>query len=159
MSTNWESEASFGDFLISHLLSCRSTKIRRRVLFELVQKKRNKNNHYFNSNLSRLKNSGIINLDKENVTFSKKTLQYYFKFRNMSVKPTGEIKVLVLFDIPETKRKIRNWLRLQLKLWNFQMIQQSAWLGDGPLPKEFTERLKLLDIKECVRVFKIQNNK
>lgn len=159
MYKNWQDEASLGDFIISHLLSCKSIKIQRQVLFKLVQKKRNKNRAYFNNTLNRLKSNGVVSLDRENVVFNKKVLNSHFQYRNMSIKPTGETKVLVLFDIPETKRKIRNWLRLQLKLWNFQMIQQSAWLGDGPLPKEFLDHLKLLDIKECIKVFKIQNNK
>ncbi len=159
MSTDWENEASFTDLLISHLLSSKSIKIQRQVLFELVQKKRNKDRKYFNSYLSRLKNNDLISLNGENIIFNKKDLQKHFMFRNMSTRPTGKIKILVLFDIPEPKRKIRNWLRLQLKLWNFKMIQQSAWLGDGPLPKEFLDHLKLLDIKECIKVLKIQNNK
>jgi len=66
---------------------------------------------------------------------------------------------MVLFDIPERKRKIRNWLRLQLKLWDFEMLQQSVWLGKGPLPKEFNMRLRFLDISECVKTFKIQSVK
>lgn len=159
MYKNWQDEASLGDFIISHLLSYKSIKIQRQVLFKLVQKKRNKNRAYFNNTLNRLKSNGVVSLDRENVVFNKKVLNSHFLYRNMSIKPTGETKVLVLFDIPEKKRKIRNWLRLQLKLWNFQMIQQSAWLGDGPLPKEFLDHLKLLDIKECIKVFKIQNNK
>jgi hypothetical protein len=159
MQKSWEDESSFSDFIISHLLSCSSIRIQRRVLFELVQKKRNKNRKYFNSNLSRLKDNGLISISGDIISFNKKDLRSHFAFRNMSVKPTGEIQILVLFDISEKKRKIRNWLRSQLKLWNFKMVQQSAWLGDGPLPKEFSERLKLLEVKDCVKVFKIQNNK
>ena len=66
---------------------------------------------------------------------------------------------MVLFDIPEKKRKTRNWVRSQLKLWNFEMLQQSVWLGKGPLPKEFVSRLDLLGIGKCVKMFKIQNIK
>ncbi len=160
MSKSWEDEASFSDFLISHFLSCRSIRIQRRVLYELVQKKRKKNNQQLNNNLYRLKNKGVITFGSENsIVINRKELQSYTSFKNMKVKPTGKIQVLILFDIPEKKRKIRNWLRLQLKLWNFKMVQQSAWLGDGPLPKEFSEHLKLLDIKECIKVFKIQTKK
>ncbi len=116
MSNSWENEASFTDFIISHLLSCKSIKIQRQILFELVQKKRNRNRQSFNNTLNRLKASGVIALDKDNITFNKISLQSHHVFRNMKIRPTGDIKVLVLFDIPETQRKVRNWLRLQLKL-------------------------------------------
>jgi len=73
--------------------------------------------------------------------------------------PLGDVKVMVLFDIPEKKRKIRNWLRTQLKMWDFEMIQQSVWLGRGPLPKEFSARLHDLGVGECVKVFPIRKIK
>ena len=38
MQKHWEDEASFGDFIISYLLSCRSTKIQKKILYELIQK-------------------------------------------------------------------------------------------------------------------------
>ncbi len=160
MKKHWENEITFSDFIISHLLSCKSIRIQRRVLYDLVQKKRRTNRQIVINNLCSLKNKGIINFDSQkDIVINKKELQLYVRFKNMKVRPTGETQVLVLFDIPEKKRKIRNWVRLQLKLWNFKMIQQSAWLGDGPLPKEFINHLNLLDVKECVKVFKIQARK
>ena len=56
--------------------------------------------------------------------------------------PNKAEKILISFDIPETKKKIRDWLRNQIKYWDFEMIHKSLWLGYGPLPKEFNDRLK-----------------
>ncbi|MCC6323165.1 hypothetical protein IT400_00030 [Candidatus Nomurabacteria bacterium] len=148
-------EASFSDLIISHLLSCRSIKIQRQVLYELVQKKKKKNRQVFLNNLHRLNKKGIIGFKDNNILINRKEVNKYFLFRNIKTKPTGDTQILVLFDIPEKQRKIRNWLRLQLKLWDFKMIQQSAWVGDGPLPKEFVDHIKLLNIKNCVKVFKL----
>lgn len=67
---------------------------------------------------------------------------------------TGQ--VLVSFDIPESKKKVRDWLRNQLKYWDFEMIHKSLWVGNGPLPKEFTDRLNILDINKNVRIFNIR---
>ncbi len=64
-------------------------------------------------------------------------------------------KMLLSFDIPEAKKKTRDWLRNQIRYWNFEMIHKSLWLGHGPLPKEFDERLKQLGIDKNVRIFKI----
>jgi CRISPR/Cas system-associated endoribonuclease Cas2 len=61
----------------------------------------------------------------------------------------------VLFDIPEKRRKIRNWLRDQLKEWDFELVQKSVWIGKGPLPKEFNERLGFFGVKEGIKVYPI----
>ena len=70
--------------------------------------------------------------------------------------PNKAEKILISFDIPETKKKIRDWLRNQIKYWDFEMIHKSLWLGYGPLPKEFNERLALLGINKNVRVFRLK---
>ena len=114
----------------------------------------------FNNNLHRLKNKKIVDFDlNKDIIINKNILKSYTLFTNIKEKPIGDTKVMVLFDIPEKKRKTRNWLRSQLKLWNFEMLQQSVWLGKGPLPKEFSARLKLLKISECVKILKVQNIK
>jgi DNA-binding transcriptional regulator PaaX len=156
----WEDEASFSDFIISHLLSCSSRRIQRKILFELVQKRRALSKQVFNNNLYRLKKNGLLNFNlNKDVIFNRNTLRRHTLFTRIQESPEGHTKVMVLFDIPEKKRKTRNWLRLQLKLWGFKMIQQSVWLGKGPLPNEFTERLNLLGISKCVKILKVQSMK
>ncbi len=160
MQKHWEDEASFGDFIISHLLSCRSSRIQKKILFKLVQEKRMLNRQVFNNNLYRLKKNGMLDFDSDkNILINRNNLRLRALFAKIKEKPTGNTKVMVLFDIPEKKRKTRSWLRLQLKLWDFKMLQQSVWLGKGPLPVEFNNRLKLLGISEGVKIFKIQSTK
>jgi DNA-binding transcriptional regulator PaaX len=160
MKKYWEDEASFKDLIISQILSYGSIKIQRKILYELVQKRRMLTQQVFNNNLYRLREKNILDFDSnKNIFINKNVLRSHTLFTNIKEKPVGNTKVLVLFDIPEKKRKTRNWLRLQLKLWEFEMLQQSVWLGKGPLPKEFTNRLKLLNISECVKIFKIQSIK
>jgi len=160
MRKHWEDEASFSDFIISYLLSCRSSRIKKKILYELVQEKRMLNKQVFNNNLYRLKNKRILGFDSnKDIIFNKNTLKRYTLFSKIYVKPAGDTKIMVLFDIPEKKRKTRNWLRLHLKLWDFEMLQQSVWLGKGPLPKEFTGRLDLLGVGKCVKIFKIESIK
>ncbi|OGI90468.1 hypothetical protein A2911_00690 [Candidatus Nomurabacteria bacterium RIFCSPLOWO2_01_FULL_40_15] len=160
MQKHWTEEASFGDLIISHLLSCSSIKIQRKILFDLVKKKRGLNKQLFNNNLYRLKDKGVLNFDSDkNILINRNGLNQHVTFRLIQDKPVGDIKVMVLFDIPEKKRKIRNWLRSQLKFWEFEMIQQSVWLGKGPLPKEFRERLHFFGINKCVKTLKVQSTK
>ena len=118
------------------------------------------NRQIFNNNLHRLKKRGLLDFDlKKDIIFNKNTLRSQTLFTKIKEKPTGDTKVMVLFDIPEKKRKTRNWLRLHLKLWDFEMLQQSVWFGQGPLPKEFITRLDLLGVGKCVKVFKIESMK
>ncbi len=160
MHKHWEDEASFSDFIISHLLSCRSIRIQKKILYGLVQKRRMLSKQLFNNNLYRLKQKGVLDFDSEkNIIINKKSLQHHVLFSRIKSLPLGDTKIMVLFDIPEMKRKTRNWLRMQLKLWDFKMLQQSVWLGRGPLPQEFIDRLRSLGIHECIKIFKIQNIK
>lgn len=160
MYKSWEDEASLGDFIVSHLLSCSSLRIQKKILYELVQKRRTLNIKAFNNNLYRLKQKGVLSFDSgKNILVRKDNLKRYILFSKIKSAPDGKVKVMVLFDIPEKKRKVRNWLRGQLKTWDFEMIQQSVWLGKGPLPKEFMERLSSLGISKCVKILKVQSVK
>jgi len=60
---------------------------------------------------------------------------------------------IVSFDIPESDRTLRRWLRNQIKIFGYKMLQQSLWIGPGPLPVSFLKRLKDLGIREKVKIF------
>jgi len=49
--------------------------------------------------------------------------------------------MIIAFDIPESLRGMRWWLRVELKLLGFALLQKSVWFGPAPLPKEFIESL------------------
>jgi DNA-binding transcriptional regulator PaaX len=63
--------------------------------------------------------------------------------------------LLVIFDIPETKKAKREWLRWHLKKFNYQMVQKSVWVGPSPLPKEFLDYLEEIKIKDGLKTFKL----
>ncbi|PIZ87165.1 CRISPR-associated endonuclease Cas2 [Candidatus Nomurabacteria bacterium CG_4_10_14_0_2_um_filter_30_12] len=65
--------------------------------------------------------------------------------------------LLVMFDIPETKKAEREWLRWHLKKFHYQMIQRSVWRGPSPLPKEFIDYLKKIKIYNNLKMLKISN--
>ena len=62
-----------------------------------------------------------------------------------------------MFDIPEKNKRAREWIRRQLKFWNFKMEQESVWIGYGPLPEEFKKRLIELKVDNGVKIFNVQN--
>ncbi len=73
--------------------------------------------------------------------------------------PEKNGNIILMFDIPESKRRTRKWLRDQLKIWDFEMIQKSVWMGPGPLSKEFKDRLRGLGVENCVKVFSVTKKK
>jgi DNA-binding transcriptional regulator PaaX len=64
--------------------------------------------------------------------------------------------LLLLYDISEDKKTHRDWLRRELVNFHYIMIQRSVWVGPSPLPKEFTEYLKNIGLKDSVKTFKLE---
>ncbi len=63
--------------------------------------------------------------------------------------------LLIVYDIPENKKKEREWFRRHLKKFYFKMIQKSVWVGPSPLPKEFSDYLKEIKLKDNLKIFKL----
>ncbi|MEK7088985.1 MAG: hypothetical protein AAB913_02555 [Patescibacteria group bacterium] len=63
--------------------------------------------------------------------------------------------LIVMFDIPETRKAEREWLRWHLKKFNYEMIQKSVWVGPSPLPKEFMDYVSKIKLKESIKTFKL----
>lgn len=63
--------------------------------------------------------------------------------------------LLVMFDIPETRKAEREWLRWHLKKFNYVMIQKSVWRGPSPLPKDFLNYLKKIGLQDNLKMLKI----
>jgi CRISPR-associated endonuclease Cas2 len=63
--------------------------------------------------------------------------------------------LIVMFDIPQSKKAEREWFRWHLKKFNFNMIQKSVWVGPSPLPKEFLDYIKKIKLKDSIKTFKL----
>ena len=61
--------------------------------------------------------------------------------------------IIISFDIPETHKKKRNWLRIELLYLGFEMLQRSVWLGPSPVPQEFIDSLRKLQILQYMKFF------
>jgi len=147
------------DHLIAFLLSANSSCLYRRNLWLRIKAKRqNLRAEAFRQHIYRLNKNGVIKTDGEMIYIHKRNLSRFIVKNNSVMKnisPGKTQKVLVSFDIPEVKKKTRDWLRNQIRFWGFKMIHKSLWLGSGPLPKEFNNRLRQLGIDGNVKVFKV----
>ena len=70
-------------------------------------------------------------------------------------KRKGNNAVIVIFDIPESERRKRNWLRSALKNLGFRLVQKSVWVGTMRIPREFLEDLEKLRIISFVEIFEV----
>lgn len=59
---------------------------------------------------------------------------------------------LVIFDIPENKRRLRNTLRQKLKEWGFQYWQKSLWASKKDVTKPLREFIHELGLSDFVLV-------
>lgn len=66
---------------------------------------------------------------------------------------------LVIFDIPETKRDVRDRLRRALDKLGLGILQASVWISPNDIKSEIEEIGKKLDIKESLRFFEVTRNK
>lgn len=149
---------TFSEELIAFLFSCKSHRMRKAILYEFAKKRFEMKKSVYRQNIYRLKNKGYLIQDKNNLSLSLKGISYYNNpYRHIKDKIEKKNKIIFIFDIPENKRKVREWIRNQIKFWDFEMIQKSVWVGYGPFPKDFSNRLKILEVDKCVRIFNVQS--
>ena len=78
-----------------------------------------------------------------------KQLSYKLRVARMR---RGEHSTIIIFDIPEEKRKYRNFFRRLLREMKFTMIQKSVLIAPYVLPEEFYDLLKELNLLQYVKV-------
>lgn len=60
---------------------------------------------------------------------------------------------VVVFDIPEDMRKVRNVFRGRLKIWGFAPWQKSVWVSKKDLKKAVRDYVKEVGIGQWVKIF------
>lgn len=62
---------------------------------------------------------------------------------------------MIIFDIPESQRPVRDYLRTKLKQLGFKRWQNSIWVTPYKIPDEVAEELQQLSEKYFVRLITI----
>ncbi|MFH0755476.1 MAG: hypothetical protein V1910_02305 [bacterium] len=110
--------------------------------------------------LFRLKKCGLIKNESAIWIITEKGKEYlknkslkipHFKYLKIKDKKRN---MVIIFDIPELRRKQRTWLRGELLALNFISLQKSVWFGPAPLPKEFIEYLSEINLLPYLKFFK-----
>ncbi len=95
-----------------------------------------------------LSRAGISKIEKV-VSDERKKMKY-------RTTDSDEFKI-IMFDVPESKRFYRHWLRSVLKNIGFKMLQKSVWMGKKAIPQIFINDLvdrEILDHIEILAVTK-----
>lgn len=108
-------------------------------------KKNKPNNIAIKQSLWRLKKSGFVGKSGKMYYFTKKgkNLASYILARKKIIEKKWDGKYrIVIFDIPETKNKDRDWLRQELYLIGFKKLQESVMVGKNSLPEDLIRDIK-----------------
>lgn len=137
--------------LDAHYWSALETKRQRRQFAQFV-------NH--------LKRKGYIKIailkNKKGILLSPKGKEKALRVKYSKVKPEGLKKrkdrkwVMVIFDIPEKKRKYRNDFRSFLYSLGFQKLQKSVWISPYNISKQLEEVIRVYRIDSYIRIFLIE---
>lgn len=104
-------------------------------------------------NIRRLEKQGFITRSENKYSLTKKgraLINRILKINNnLKIKWDGKYR-LVIFDIPEEKRKVRNWLRSELYFLGYKQLQKSVFIGKLPLPSDIIEEIKKCGIGSYV---------
>ena len=149
---------SIGDLLIATLCSARSTRRFYAILREREFQRYKKES--VRVGLSRLHKKGYLTNSSSGWSMTKEGRKYFENLRLLGYISSPFDKnspddIVIAFDIPEKNRIVRRWLRNQIKIFGYKMLQQSLWIGPGPLPSSFLKRLEDLNIRKNVKTFKI----
>ena len=98
----------------------------------LWESKKDHSKNSFDSTISRLKKKGFLETKSGKWILTKAGKEYFENKKKLSVKFASSFvlnapkNLLLMFDIPESKRAERNWLRWHLREFQYFMIQRSV---------------------------------
>ena len=127
-------------------------------IFGATPEESNFNNRTVRTNLRRLEEQGLIVKEPKKkiycLTDKGEEFLFYIKDRYSVLKKPWDRKIrMVIFDIPEEKKRWRYWLRKELLLLQFRQFQKSVYVGKCPLPKSLYEEIEEGGLKDYILVF------
>lgn len=117
--------------------------------------------HTLSSTLHRLKQQGLVSsaghnkgarwkLTRKGKNFLAKI--YADEKDPYDLAPEDGVIRIVAFDIPEKLRTKRDWLREQLFVCGYRLLQRSVFIGKRPLPDAFIQRVDEMRIGKYLHI-------
>lgn len=115
--------------------------------------------HHFNHLIWRTLKAGYIEKIEKNgeiyiriTSQGEKMVQRDFPLLRLQNKPWDGKWRIVMFDISDTKKKERDYLRLKLKELGFGMFQESVFITPHDILRDFSEYVENIGLKEFVDI-------
>ena len=133
-------------------------------LYELKnQYRRKQTKQQFSQLIYRLKKNGYIKIknlkQNEGIVLTKKgaekVLKVKLKTKNNKKRSDGKWQ-MIIFDIPEEKRYLRNLLREKLLFLKYKMLQRSIWICPYDVSKETEFVLRKYSLDSYIKLFLIE---
>ena len=117
----------------------------------------------FRSALSRLKKQGIVEsagwglwrMTAKGKTLVKNNAEKRKAYERTRMASQEKKDTIVIFDVPELRRTLRDYLRSELVALGYEQLQKSVWIGGGPLPEAFMGFVKEKKLTETMHIFTI----
>lgn len=111
--------------------------------------------------LSRLKKQGIVEsggwgiwrITKKGRAFARDGEEKRKAYEHIRRLSQTQKNTIVIFDVPEKRRKLRDYLRTELVDLGYEQLQKSVWIGAGPLPAAFMDFIKEKELLDTVHIF------
>lgn len=107
--------------------------------------------------LRRLRLNGYIEKDIKQGTVIYKLTALGKDFLGVEEQPWDGIYRLVLFDVPENKRSIRDLFRRKLKEWGFRNWQKSVWVSKRNATGKLRKLISELEVEKWVAVIEARD--
>lgn len=124
---------------------------------------RKKAKRQFSQFINYLKKKGYIEIknlkEKQGVLLTRKgtdkVLGLRLKLEKRKRRPDGKWQ-MIIFDIPEKKRHLRDLLRLKLHQLGYKILQQSVWVCPYDVMRETEEFLRIYSLDQYIKLFLIE---
>lgn len=103
--------------------------------------------------IRRLRNNGLLEQEKSHEgEVALRLTQIGRDFIGVKEEWDGKYRVIV-WDIPENKRRLRDLLRRKLKEWEFKDLQKSVWVSKRNVANKLRKLILELEMEKWVVVF------
>ena len=77
------------------------------------------------------------------------------KARTLPSRKDGKM-IMLMYDIPKKKQRIRQAFRGALEYLDYQMLQKSVWVSSKDVLEETERAVREYDLEDCVNFFVIE---
>ena len=151
-----KAQSSLNPRSLKNVVSPEMSEIRRRI-------KLKQDTQYFSQIIYYLKRKGYIHIEqlsgKRGILLTKKgderVLRIQKKLGLQPKRKDGQWQ-MIIFDIPEKKKKLRDVLRSTLRSFGYEYLQDSVWVCPYDVEKETEKFLQENSLDPYVRIFLIE---